>query len=245
VSRRPPVLAGPLILAALAVLSGVSSGGRPLAGGAAPAERGRLAVYFRDEMVGFEEYTWTEDDFGYTLDVVGRMTKPLDLVVDRLTIRLNKSFIAYSYLFRGSIGGVSQEVASALSDGTASNVMSFGGQETRMDAQVRRDAFLLPNPLFSPYLVLTKRFRCGLAEKGELAAYIIPQLEVSLGVEPIEGAPCRLALTMAGVRVEVETDTEGSLRSLAIPSQSLVVKNSEWGLSRVSPEFLDSFSPRP
>jgi hypothetical protein len=210
-------------MAVMAVQAGFAAPGAVGEAGAPPVEKGRLSVYFRDEMVGFEDYIWSEDEFGYTLEVVGRMTKPLDLVVDRLTIHLNKSFIAYSFIFKGSIGGVGQEVVGSLADGKVSGVQTFAGRESRLEARVRRDAFLLPNPLFSPYLVLTKRFRCGVSEKGEFAGYIIPQMEIPLAVEPVEGAPCRLVLAMAGVRVEIETDADGNLLGLAIPSQNLKV----------------------
>lgn len=195
--------------------------------GLSSAERGRLSVYFREEMVGFEDYSWSEDEFGYSLDVTGRMTKPLDLEVERLTLHLNRSFIPYSYIFKGTIGGLSQEVTSSLSEGKADNILIVSGRESRVEAQVRRDAFLLPNPLFSPYIVLAKKFRCALAEKIECSAYIIPQMEIPLTVEPVEGSPCRLALAMAGVRVELETDGDGKLLSLLIPAQSLkVLRNS-------------------
>lgn len=222
-----PVRALCAALLAAALSSSLENPGTPHPGqeGAPAVETGRLAVYFRDEMVGSEDYVWTEDEFGFTLEAVARMTKPLDLDVEKLTIRLNKSFIAQSYGFKGSIGGLDQKVESVFSEGRAANVLTFSDRETRMDAQVRRDTVLLPNPLFSPYLVLAKRFRCGLAEKKEFSAYIIPQLEVPLTVEPVEGAPCRLAVDMAGVRVEIETDARGSLIELVIPSQSLRVKN--------------------
>jgi len=194
----------------------------------ASTEKGRLSVYFREEMVGFEDYSWSEDEFGYTLEVTGRMTKPLDLEIERLIIHLNKSFIPYSYIFKGAIGGLSQEVTSSLSDGKADTIQVVSGRETRFESQVRRDAFLLPNPLFSPYIVLARKFRCGLAEKAECMAYIIPQMEIPLAVEPQEGSPCRLTLAMAGVRIEIETDCDGNLLGLWIPAQSLrVVSNSK------------------
>lgn len=225
-----------LLAGALILPNGLSGTPRPGQESGALVESGRLSVYFRDEMVGYEDYVWTGDEFGYTLEVIARMTKPLDLDVERLTIRLNRSFVAQSYGFKGSIGGLDQEVESVLSEGRAANVLTFGGQETRMDAQVRRDAFLLPNPLFSPYLVLTKKFGCGLAEKGEFSAYLIPQMEIPLTVEPVEGAPCRLAVGMGGVRIEIETDADGRLLELVIPSQSLRVKNS--GDTRHNSHFL-------
>ena len=223
-----------LCLAVLAGLSGAAGTEGFRENSAVSSEKGRLSVYFRDEMVGFEDYVWSEDDFGYTLEVIGRMTKPLDLDVERLTIHLNKSFIAYSYIFKGSIGGLRQEVTSHLSEGRVTHILTFAGQETRLEAQVRRDAFLLPNPLFSPYVVLTKKFRCGQTEKADCAAYIIPQMEVPLRVEPVEGAPCRLALAMAGVQVEVETDADGNLLSLLIPSQNLKVTKNSGQLDRDS-----------
>lgn len=83
--------------------------------------------------------------------------------------------------------------------------------------------FLLPNPIFSPYLVLTKKYRCDLEERIELSAYIIPQLEVPFSLVSQEGVPCLLMLELGGIKIELQTDGQGDLKAILIPAQKLEV----------------------
>lgn len=83
--------------------------------------------------------------------------------------------------------------------------------------------FLLPNLIFSPYLVLAKKYRCDLEERIELSAYIIPQLEVRFTLESQEGAPCSLMLELEGIKIELQTDDHEDLKAILIPAQKLEV----------------------
>ncbi len=186
-------------------------------------EKGTLSIYFMQEQVGYEEYSWDEKIYGYTLTVRGRMTKPVAIEIEELVIHLNKSFIPLGFFFRGKVSGVDQEVRSIISEGEVVSVKKVAGQEQTETVNIKRDAFLLPNPIFSPYMVLTKKYRCGLQEKMEISAYIIPQMEVPATLEPKEGAPCRLLMRFAAAEIELETNEEGVLNTIDIPSQNLRV----------------------
>jgi hypothetical protein len=186
-------------------------------------ERGTLSIYFMQEKVGYEEYTWEEEDTGYLLEVKGRMTKPVTIEINTLSIRMDRDFIAKEFLFKGKVSGVKQEVKSTLSEGRAVNRMKVNGQESQDTVQIKRDAVLLPNPYFSPYLVLTKKYGCVLDTKIELSAYIIPQMEMAATLEPKEENPCMLQLTLSATQIELEADEEGNLLALNIPSQNLRV----------------------
>lgn len=186
-------------------------------------EKGEFSIYFMDEKVGYEEYTWEEDENGYHLSVKGRMTKPADLEIKELDIRLDKNFIARSFRFKGSVNGVQQEVSSTISEGDVENTIKVAGQESQSTVKIRRDAFLLPNPVFSPYVVLTKKFMCTLEEEIELSAYIIPQLENPFTLNSVEGVPCTLIMQLSGITIELQTDDEGNLIALSVPAQRLEV----------------------
>ena len=175
------------------------------------------------EQVGYEEYSWEEDDMGYTLTVRGRMTKPIAIEIESLVIRLDKSFIPQRFLFVGRVSGVSQDIQSAFIEGKVENTKRVAGQERTEIADIKRDAILLPNPIFSPYMVLTKKFRCGLQETAEISAYIIPQMEIPSTLGPKQDFPCRLVLRMGTAEIEIETDEGGVLNSLDISSQNLRV----------------------
>ncbi len=186
-------------------------------------ESGTISIFFMDEKVGYEEYTWQSDELGYILTVKGRMTKPVAMEIEHLTIRLDESFIPAKFVFKGSVNGVTQEVSSSIIEGHVENRILAAGQEQKSSVSVKRDAFLLPNPIFSPYMVLTKKFRCTLKEKVDLSAYIIPQLETPFTLEPKEDDSCFLIMQINGIQINIETDGNGNLKSLHIPFQNLRV----------------------
>jgi len=193
------------------------------------AETGTLSIYFMQEQVGYEEYTWEEDDMGFTLTVRGRMTKPIAISIERLVIRLDKSFIPERYLFKGSISGVQQDIQSFFSEGKAVNTKQVAGQERTETVDIKRDAVLLPNPIFSPYMVLTKKFRCDLQEITEISTYIIPQMEVSATLEPKKDSSCRLVMQSGPTQIEIETDEEGALIGMDISAWNLRVIRTKGG----------------
>ncbi len=191
-------------------------------------EKGTLSIYFLDEQVGYEEYSWEEGEIGYSLTVRGRMTKPIAIEIERLEIYLDKSFIPRRYFFRGRVSGIDQEIRSVFSGGRAVNTKRVGGLEQTETVEIRRDAFLLPNPVFAPYMVLTKKFRCNLEERIDLSAYIIPQMEVSAILEPMGEAPCKLRMSLGQTQIEMDTDDEGTL--LKLTSQNLKVVRTQVGV---------------
>jgi len=186
-------------------------------------ESGVLSIYFQDERVGYEEYTWQSDEMGYILSVKGRMTKPVDMEIHSLVLRLDKSFIPHQFNFKFSVSGIAQEISSIIVDGHVENTIHVSGQEQKSVVKIKRDAFLLPNPVFSCYMVLAKKFRCHLLEPVELSAYIIPIFEVPLSLEFDEESPCSMILEISGITMAMETDDEGSLNFLHSPAQKLKV----------------------
>lgn len=184
-------------------------------------ERGRFSIYFMDEKVGYEEYTWRLDDRGMVLEVEGMMTKPIRMTIEELTIRMDDGFIPSFFKFKGTVSGVEQEVTSVLREGQVQNSIKMGDQAYEATAEVKRDAFLLPNPVFSPYMVITKKYLCDLKESRELSAYIIPQVETPFILSPMEDRPCSLLMEMGATQIELVTDEQGRLNILRIPLQKL------------------------
>jgi hypothetical protein len=187
------------------------------------SETGTLAIYFMQEQVGYEEYSWDEDELGFTLTVRGKMTKPVAIEIDQLVIRLDKSYIPERYSFKGRVSGMVQDILSYFSEGTAVITKEVAGQTQRETVDVKRDAILLPNPMFSPYMVLTKKFRCSLEKATEISAYIIPQMEIPASLGPAQEYPCRLILRLGPTEIVLTTDEEGVMNNLDIPSQNLRV----------------------
>jgi hypothetical protein len=187
----------------------------------ASRERGRFSIYFMEEKVGYEEYTWREDERGFVLEIEGRMTKPIRMTIDELTIRMDPSFIPNYFKFKGTVSGVEQEVTSTLKEGKVVSSIKMGDQEYQQSAEVKRNTFLLPNPMFSPYMVITKKFLCNLEESVELSGYIIPQVETPFILGPQEDIPCSLLMELGATQIELITDEQGRLNELRIPLQKL------------------------
>jgi hypothetical protein len=182
------------------------------------------------EQVGYEEYSWDADDTGFTLTVRGKMTKPIAIEIDRLLIRLDRSFIPERYAFSGRVSGVVQDIQSYFSEGKAVNTKKVLGQAQTETVDVKRDCILLPNPVFSPYMVLAKKFRCSLEKPTEISVYIIPQMEIPATIEPDQDLPCRFILRLGPTEIRLETDEEGVLDSMEISSQSLRIQRTTVGI---------------
>jgi len=186
-------------------------------------DSGTLSIYFKDEKVGYEDYSWSEEADGYELRVLGRMTKPFRLDIESMTLRLSKDLIPREYHFQGALNGMSQEITSRIREGWVQNTIRVAGQENVLEVQVRRDTLVLPNPLFSPYVVLAKKYGCGLKDKAEVSVYMIPQVEITGTLQSAADNPCALTLDLAGGQVLLVVDAEHRLTSLSIPGQSLRV----------------------
>ena len=190
-------------------------------------EKGTLSIYFMQEKVGYEEYTWEEDEKGFHLIVKGRMTKPIPLEIEEISLVLTKDFIPLEYSFQGSINGMRQEISCSIRDGKVESLIVAAGQERERSFSIKRDAFILPNPVFSPYMVLTKKYRCEPEESLALSAYIIPQMEVPFRFEPVEDNPCRFRLFLSGQEIEIESDSQGKLLEFLASTQKLRVLRDE------------------
>lgn len=220
---------GGLVVVGLYGLLLLAGAARGVPGGL-DAESGTLSIYFMDEKVGYEDYAWSEEPGGYVLKVTGRMAKPLRLEVESLTIRLSRDYIPTDFSFKGSMNGTDQDITTVIREGRVRNTIITGGRESVTETQVRRDALILPNPIFSPYLVLAKKYGCGLKDKREISVYMVPQVEIAGSLESDPADPCRLMLKLAGVEMSLETDAEGHFLSLSMPAQNLKVvrdKNNE------------------
>lgn len=183
----------------------------------------KLFIYFMNEEAGYEEYEWIEQADKYVLSAKGEMTKPISLITELMTIEVDKEFKPLRFYFRGIVNGVNQEVEAAVSQGEVKINVKAAGQTKDMEATISSDALFLPNGFFSPYVFLAKRVKESIREKISLPAYIVPQIEISLEVEPDSENESLLHLIMAGIKIELHTDEKGYIKSLSIPSQKIEV----------------------
>lgn len=187
-------------------------------------DQGTFSIYFMKEKVGYEEFEWREAGLGYELEVRGRMTKPIPVEIKRLTIEVSQSFIPTRFYFQGVISGMEQTVISDISDGHVKNIVQIAGQKHKTQEKIRRDAFLLPNPVFSSYMIITRKYRCAPGEEMQLSAYIIPQVEIPFVLKTDEEDKCRLLMNISSSVIELQTNPDGHLLEVRIPAQNLTAE---------------------
>ena len=178
----------------------------------------KLYLYFMGEEAGYEEYEWIEQEDRYILQARGELTKPASLITELMRIEMDKEFKPLSFHFKGKVRGMEQEIMSTVSQGEVKNIIRAGEQKREMTSKISSDALILPNSFFSPYLVLARK-AAGLREKMTFKAYIVPQMEVNLTVEPDSKNPRLLHLNLVGVKIDVLTDDEGFMEKVSVPGQ--------------------------
>ena len=181
----------------------------------------KLFLYFMGEEAGYEEYEWIEQADKFILSVKGEMNKPISLVTELMTIEVDKEFNPLRFYFKGKVRGVNQEIETTVTKGEVRNKIKAAGQTRELTSKISSDALILPNGIFSPYVVLAKKAKNLGKEKMILPAYIVPQIEVTVIVEPDREIASLFHLNLAGVKIELLTDEQGFVKSLSIPSQSM------------------------
>ncbi len=180
----------------------------------------KLHLYFMGEEAGTEEYEWIEYEDKYVLRAKGEMTRPVSLITELMMIEVDKEFRPLRFVFKGNVQGVVQEIESTVSQGMVKNRGRAGEKTFETTAQISSDALILPNSFFSPYMVLAKKVK-GLKEKMTFKAYVVPQMELNINVEPDSENANLIHINFVGVKMELMTDEEGYVSLLSIPSQMM------------------------
>ena len=178
----------------------------------------KLYLYFMGEEAGYEEYEWIEEEDRYILRVRGELIKPASLITELMLIEMDKELKPLSFHFKGKVRGMEQEIESTISQGEIKNMLRAGTQQRETTSKISADALILPNSFFSPYLVLARK-SASLKEKMTFKAYVVPQMELNLVVEPDSENSRLLHLNLVGVKIDVLTDDEGYLEKVSIPGQ--------------------------
>lgn len=180
----------------------------------------KLFVYFMGEEAGYEEYEWTEMADRYVLSISGELKSPISLITEQLTIEVDKEFRPLRFYFKGTVRGVAQEINTMIAEGEAKSTIIAGERKAEMSPKISPDALILPNGIFSPYFLVAKKIK-GLAEKIEIPAFIVPQMEVTLSAEPDKENAHLFHLHLAGIKIELLTDEQGFVKSVSIPAQNI------------------------
>ena len=180
----------------------------------------KLYLYFMGEEAGYEEYEWIEYEDKYVLRAKGEMTKPVSLITELMMIEVDKEFRPLRFVFKGNVQGVVQEIESTVSQGMVKNTGRAGEKTFETTSKISSDALILPNSFFSPYLILAKKTK-GLKEKMAFKAYVVPQMELNINVEPDSENVNLFHINFVGLKMELMTDEEGYVSLLSVPSQMM------------------------
>lgn len=180
----------------------------------------KLHLYFMGEEAGYEEYEWIEYEDKYVLRAKGEITKPVSVITELMMIEVDKEFRPLRFVFKGKVRGVVQEIESIVSQGKVKNTGRAGEKTMESTSKISSDALILPNSFFSPYLILAKKAE-GIKEKMGFKAFVVPQMELTINVEPDSENVNLFHINFVGVKMELMTDEEGYVRSLSVPSQMM------------------------
>lgn len=180
----------------------------------------KLHLYFMGEEAGYEEYEWVEYEDKYVLRAKGEITKPVSLITELMMIEVDKEFKPLRFVFKGNVRGVVQEIESTVSQGMVKNTGRAGEKTMESTSKISSDALILPNSFFSPYLILAKKTK-GLKEKMTFKAFVVPQMELNINVEPDNENANLFHINFVGVKMELVTDEEGYVSLLSVPSQMM------------------------
>jgi hypothetical protein len=199
-------------------------------------EKGKLLIYFMGEESGYEEYKWIKELDKFILLAKGEINKPINLITNQMIIEVNKEFKPLRFYFKGIVNQVNQEIETTVTQGEAKNKIKIGQQEREFIAKISQNAFFLPNGIFSPYVVVVKKAISSIKETQTLPAYIVPQIEVKITIEPDRKKKNLFHLNLAGVKIEILANDKGKLNSLLIPSQSFKVYEETYKKREAKPQ---------
>lgn len=189
--------------------------------------KGVFRVFFGSQEAGQESYELVQTGEGFRLTASGKLSRPVEFETRNLLIQTDTRGRARKFEFKGSVRGIEQEVTAEISDRSAENRIRAAGQVVAKSDPVHVGTFLLPNLLFSPYVLVAHFLESGKEghPEGELHAYVPPQAEIpfSLTRNP-EKKRLDLWLRNAAspeVHVVVELDERGAVKGVHIPSASL------------------------
>lgn len=192
-------------------------------------------VFLRGADTGTEEVTLLESPEGWTLRGSGRLTSPLNLVIEYWEARYDRDWKPIELTVNLAEGTNKWTVHTTINDTLAASDVAQNGQNQRRNQSVSPDTIVLPNLIFGAYEALAARLAS--AQVGaQFEAFVAPQNVVPVHVTRVSDETIQLPGRALAARrwtlhfggptgaLDVDVWTEGSrLLRLDIPSQMLSV----------------------
>jgi len=196
-----------------------------------------FTIFLRGAPIGTEQVALTRTATGWTIISSGRLGAPVDVVARRVQVRYTPEWKPLEFTFDGTVRGQAQTVRTAVESTTAKSDLSLAGQPSQKSDTIDQSALLLlPNSFFGPYEAIAARLKTT-AEGAELAAYLVPQMSITLRVGAssaeqiqtnarlVSARRTRLVMVLPGAQLDAElwTDDTGRMIRFSVPLQSLEV----------------------
>jgi uncharacterized protein len=201
------------------------------------------SVFLLGRPAGVENVTVAADATGTTIRSDSRFNPPLNITLRSSETRYSPDWTPISFTADGSFNGSESAIKATFQNGTATIQGVDSGNATTQTQPVSAQVVLLPNAVFSGYVVLARRLatdRPGV----ELKAYVPTQSEFQIRVTTVANEQAQVGTTLFPVRryelifaqpsgdlaVTLTTTPQGDLVRVAIPAQSFEMVRSDVAL---------------
>jgi dienelactone hydrolase len=142
-------------------------------------QEGKAIIYFSSDTAGEETYKITATDDGYVMEAHGKMTRPVLVVTESMTIGWNKNFQPQSFRYKGQVGPAEQEIVTEFKGEQAKSTVSYPGNKLNLETRIHPDTVVAPNGVFAALAVLDRRYDFTKEDETQLVYWFgVPQQEV-------------------------------------------------------------------
>src|SRR4051812_44702948 len=157
------------------------------------------SVFLLGRPAGVENVTVAADATGTTIRSDSRFNPPLNITLRSSETRYSPDWTPISFTADGSFNGSESAIKATFQNGTATIQGVDSGNATTQTQPVSPQVVLLPNAVFSGYVVLARRLatdRPGV----ELKAYVPTQSEFPIHVTTVANEQAQVGTTLFPVR---------------------------------------------
>lgn len=209
-----------------------------------PVLRSAYVVFLRGAPVGREEVTLRSDATGTLVTAEGRLSAPAGIITRKAELRYRSDWSPDSFSLDADIAGGDLLLRTSFRDGAAITEGSQSGRPVAVSHAVSPRPVMIANTVFAGYAALARRL--GAVSAGDtLRAYVVPQAEIALRVESVQGARMQVGTSFLNVRtyglvlaspggdvaVSLTAGEDGTLLRLDIPLQAIEVLRADLAAS--------------
>jgi len=210
-------------------------------------ESGRLAIFYRGEECGWEQYALYRQGKHQVMETESKLTLPRgagNILFEYRTVEvMDEGYTPISYQDDFAVNGRQSYIYTTFNNGTASDNALMGGQTLTRTAKVSPQFRILEEAVYSLYLPLYKKFKQSAAPKHNIPVYIPKfaselKAEISFSGTTVVTTPLgdmklnRYFVSLGSFQGATgEVSEKGALMKVTIPRQEIeLVRDLAWDL---------------